>query len=211
MMQPVISSFKRYVETYLAYHYHMFGGWGDVNDLVLEGLIAKALQQDTSNKVTWVQGGHLPYDIDCNGVKIQVKGTLLNNSHIHLSSFRLGTHEQNLKEGIVKLVSQTDVWMVVVRSTTEETMKLWCFELDKTSFIFDQNLYEFTKKQTSKNTVLYECNKDKVRAIVRPSTSHQLWYNCKFDEFKTLPGVKLLDTWEYTKNLLPTVLHLNAT
>jgi len=209
-MKQAMPVFKELANNFVAYHYHTFGSWPDLNDIALEGLISKALKSHRKD-VEWVQGAHLPYDIKLteSNLHIQVKGTLLqgNQKHIHLSSFRLGTHVDDLKKGILQQVNANDLWYVVARKATENAMTVWFFECDKSSFLYDENLYNFTKTN-KRSSYQYECEKDGIFAWVRPSTSHQLWYRTEFDNFKNQQGVSLLATMEFKVADLPNTLTL---
>lgn len=206
--------FRSTVKSFLAYHYHTFGCLPDLNDKALEGVIYKSLLA-VKPDAEWVQGGHQPWDlsIPSHNTKIQVKGTMLSGKVLNLSSFRLGTHAETpgmLKQGLMTHLHANDVWYIVVRQVKPQqpSMKVWFFECTKDSFLYEEDLYNF-RVVPKKKSFLYECNKGGVRVTVQPTTSHQLWYRIPFDAFQTLKGVRLVDSFVFTKDDLPRVLYLN--
>lgn len=213
------NSFRELVVSYLAFHWHVLDGWGDLNDIPLEGLIYKAIKQERPEDVKWIQGGHLPYDLQLNETKIQVKGTMLQHNNIHLSSFRLGRHAKDLKQGILKQLKQNDVWFVVVRQLVVKpvpAINIWFYECDSTCFLYDEKLYDFQERQkpdkhgnADQKNCVYECKTPEgIATSVNPSTSHQLWYKIPFTLFQTLTGVTLVDKMTINQTDLPTNLNL---
>lgn len=213
----IIPAWKSHVEKFLAYNYYTFGQLPDLNDLALEGLIYQSLKSERPD-ADWVKGAHLPWDLSLlnDNLKIQVKGTLVHGKGMHLSSFRLGSHVgeaatsvQTLKDGILKMLYDSDVWYIVARETDDtHSMKVSFFECDRTSFLYDEALYDFTKA-VKRTSVSFECVKDGVKALVRPTASHQLWYALNFNSFKKMQGVKTVDVSTFKVEDLPKIILLN--
>jgi hypothetical protein len=211
--QKVKDSFRESTRTFLAYNYHTFNEVASVNDLALEGLLSKALSTEYSSTL-WTKGSHQSWDIsipELNNYKIQVKGSLIDGRKVHISSFRLGgyAHNSSFKEGILKYVNENDVWHVVLRkvSKNKENIKIWFYECDKKSFIYDPLSYSFPTSdipQTKTMTVI----SNNIKVSIKPSTSHQLWYETDFSVFQTSKGINLIDEFEIRMNDLPKTLLL---
>jgi hypothetical protein len=213
----IIPAWKSPVEKFLAYNFFTFGQLPDLNDLALEGLVFQSLKSNRPD-ADWVKGAHLPWDLSLldDNLRIQVKGTLVHGKGMHLSSFRLGSHVgdestsiQTLKDGILKMLYANDVWYIVARETEDtHSMKVSFFECDRSSFLYDETLYDFTKtvKRTSAS---FECVKDGIKSSVRPSASHQLWYSLNFNSFKKMKGVKTVDVSTFKVEDFPKVIFLN--
>lgn len=211
--QKVKDSFKESTKTFLAYNFHTFNEVASVNDLALEGLLSKALTTEYPSTL-WTKGSHQSWDIsipELNNYKIQIKGSLINGRKVHISSFRLGgyAHNFSFKEGILKYVNENDVWHVVLRkvSKNKENVKIWFYECNKDSFIYDPSNYSFevSNSQSAKQITKITNN---VKVSIKPSTSHQLWYETDFLTFQALKGVNLIDEFEIKMKDLPKVIHL---
>jgi hypothetical protein len=207
--------------TYLAYFYYSFGQIPEVNSHVLEGILAKSLK-NSGLEVSWNQGEHKPWDIEVEGKKIQVKGTLLSGKKIHISSFRLGiatdsfrysdqTEEEELRDQVFKYLEQVDGWMVLVRDIKNKSASFSLWFLDKNSFIYNPDFYQFGRviktRAKDKTKYHYQCLKEGIKTYVEPSTSHQLWYVLSVPDLEKNGG-KLLTSFTINFEDLPREIRL---
>jgi hypothetical protein len=217
---------RRTIINYLAYFYHSFGQVPEVNSHVLEAILAKSFK-DSGLGVVWNQGEHKPWDLLVEGKRIQIKGTLLKNKKIHISSFRLGlatdsflytseSEEEELREQVFKYLDQIDGWLVLVREVkpTKVCFSLWFLSKDSNCFIYNPDYYQFARViKTKKNKVgnnkkyHYQCIKNEIKTYVEPSTSHQLWYVLSVETLEQQGG-KLLDKFEVVLEDLPRMIEL---
>lgn len=221
--EGVLSELKSLSESYITFHKKMFQEWPEFNGTTLEAILVKSLKANKDNKVSWAARGHAPYDIQVNEKKIQVKGTLLETdpvTRIHLSSFRLGSWSKGgdilqdpsmeLKQGILERLSQNDNWIIVCRQTTKDSLKIKIFVASNKSFIYNENLYNFSKVKKKKG-FRYECEWRGIKTHVTPGTSYQLWYEIPYFQFSEIEsGVHLIADWEFLESSLPNSISFNS-
>ncbi len=215
---------KKRIENDLGFQFHSYETFSPLNDQTLEGIFYKSLK-DKGIPVTWIRGGKESFDMDISGTKVQVKGTFLEANQLELSSFRLGESIHGLdyanpvaiKESILEKLNICEKWYILIRKPIMEKLytsgkiiseemaglKVWFYECDKSSFLYEPNNYNFKYVFKQKKYLFENKMENEFRTIVKPSLSHQLWYYMPFEFFQGLKGVNLIDTWDFYPRDLP--------